>query len=454
VISLGAVERDEPRSTGPPNGNRVHDARSGSNSMADDSNLRSHRSNESRASAPGSDPLAELARLIGQNDPFADFGREPRKHAAAPDWRTEGAADDRYARPADAGEHDHQSYADQRPSEHGYQAGADDHAQHEDHYAADERDESELQREEIYDDPPRARRRAGSITVMVVVALAVVGTAGVFGYRAISGGYGPTTPPPVIKADTNPSKIVPAVQSTDQQSSKLIQDRVGSSQGERIVSREEQPVDLREARPRVVFPPLNTPNTASVPAAASPFPPVPPPAASINEPKKIRTVTIRPEQPDPSARTPARSANASASESPFPPPARPAPAAPAASPRSGPLSLAPQASPPEQPALAPSRQTRTASAPNPPAQAAAASGSYVQVSSQRSETDAQASFKALQGKYPNVLGGKQVVIRRAELGDKGVYYRAMVGPFASIEQATELCSSLKAAGGQCVVQRN
>jgi cell division protein FtsN len=47
-----------------------------------------------------------------------------------------------------------------------------------------------------------------------------------------------------------------------------------------------------------------------------------------------------------------------------------------------------------------------------------------------------------------------VVIRRAELGDKGVYYRAMVGPFTSVEQATELCSSLKAAGGQCVVQKN
>jgi cell division protein FtsN len=30
----------------------------------------------------------------------------------------------------------------------------------------------------------------------------------------------------------------------------------------------------------------------------------------------------------------------------------------------------------------------------------------------------------------------------------------MVGPFASSEQATELCSKLKAAGGSCIVQRN
>ena len=85
----------------------------------------------------------------------------------------------------------------------------------------------------------------------------------------------------------------------------------------------------------------------------------------------------------------------------------------------------------------------------------AANGSYaVQISSQRSETEAQASFQALQGKYPNVLGGRQPIIRRADLGSRGTYYRAMVGPFASSDQANELCSSLKAAGGQCIVQRN
>jgi hypothetical protein len=30
----------------------------------------------------------------------------------------------------------------------------------------------------------------------------------------------------------------------------------------------------------------------------------------------------------------------------------------------------------------------------------------------------------------------------------------MVGPFANANEAAELCSSLKAAGGQCLVQRN
>jgi cell division septation protein DedD len=82
-------------------------------------------------------------------------------------------------------------------------------------------------------------------------------------------------------------------------------------------------------------------------------------------------------------------------------------------------------------------------------------GSYVvQVSSQRNEADAQASYKALQGKFPSVLGSRAPLIKRADLGDKGVYYRAMVGPFGSSEEAAQLCGSLKTAGGQCVVQKN
>ena len=83
------------------------------------------------------------------------------------------------------------------------------------------------------------------------------------------------------------------------------------------------------------------------------------------------------------------------------------------------------------------------------------SGAYhVQVSSQRSESDAQASFRALQSKFPNVLGTRQAVVRRADLGDKGVYYRAMVGPFATMTEASDWCGELKSAGGQCIVQRN
>jgi cell division septation protein DedD len=53
-----------------------------------------------------------------------------------------------------------------------------------------------------------------------------------------------------------------------------------------------------------------------------------------------------------------------------------------------------------------------------------------------------------------VLGSRQANIRRADLGDKGVYYRAQIGPFATSDQANAFCGDLKAAGGQCIVQHN
>ncbi len=78
----------------------------------------------------------------------------------------------------------------------------------------------------------------------------------------------------------------------------------------------------------------------------------------------------------------------------------------------------------------------------------------MQVSSQKSEDEAQSAFSALQAKFPNQLGGRTPIIRRADLGAKGIYYRTLVGPFATMEQAASLCSSLKAAGGSCLVQKN
>lgn len=83
------------------------------------------------------------------------------------------------------------------------------------------------------------------------------------------------------------------------------------------------------------------------------------------------------------------------------------------------------------------------------------SGGYaVQVTSQRSEAEAQAAFRSLQAKYPQQLGDRQAFVRRADLGAKGIYYRALVGPFASSQEAVSLCSSLKSAGGNCLIQRN
>jgi cell division septation protein DedD len=134
-----------------------------------------------------------------------------------------------------------------------------------------------------------------------------------------------------------------------------------------------------------------------------------------------------------------------------PGPAAPRAAAPAPPPRSGgaPISLEPQAG---EPAAAPPARARTAAIP-PPAERAA-SGFVVQLSSQKTESEAQSSFRSLQAKFPNELGSRQPIIRRADLGSKGVFYRTMIGPFASSQEASQFCANYKAAGGQCVVPNN
>ena len=78
----------------------------------------------------------------------------------------------------------------------------------------------------------------------------------------------------------------------------------------------------------------------------------------------------------------------------------------------------------------------------------------VQLVSNKSEAETQSSFKFLQNKYPTVLGNRAALIRRVELGDRGTYYRAHVGPFANADQAKVLCDRLKSAGGQCLVHKN
>ena len=301
---------------------------------------------------------------------------------------------------------------------------------------------------------PTSKRRGGMVTVLAILALAVVGTATAFGYRAIFGGSGAAVPPPVIQADVNPSKIVPA---TDP-NAKPIQDRIGAL-SEKLVSREEQPVEMRNPAQsaRVVFPNLagqgQAANVAPAGAAGVPAP---------SEPKRVRTVTIKPDQgPDEPASRSAPQRNAaptSVDDILNGAPSQPSPSS------NGPLALSPTTVPQDQsrvptPAPAQRQAARTPSSGSPfPAPittgTSTPTGAFaVQVTSQRTESDAQASYRALQQQFPSVLGSHQPVIRRADLGSKGTYYRAQI-PFNTQGEASQFCGNLKAAGGQCVVQRN
>src|SRR5262245_42443208 len=478
--------------------------------MADDQSQRPYRASEpppARGSGktPGSDPLAELARLIGQTDPFGEYGREvatrssTSQSAARADWNqplgaphtAQYGGDVRVPEPAPRyADDDHhalpsapaspclpEDYGSRNYERQPYEAqalpgGADQYeAEQGSHrllpgqsdYQQDFYDEAPPVEDEYYEDTPPSRRRTVIVAIAGVVALAVIGTAGAFGYRALVGSSGSTKPPPVIKADTSPAKLVPAP-GKDAEDNRLMPERVNErGQSEKLVSREEQPLD----RPTAVA--LSQPG----PALGS--------GVVGSEPKKVRTIAIHPDQPAVDS-APSSMSAAAAPARPAPAPAprvaaapsRPAPettadaeeSAPAARPASprqpapassnAPLSLNPNAAPSRAaPAPAPSPAQTAAVAPQAPAVASTGgSGSYVQISSQRSESEAQAAFRGLQAKFPDQLGGRQPSIHKVDLGAKGTYYRAMVGPFANASEASQLCSSLKAAGGQCLVQRN
>jgi hypothetical protein len=490
--------------------------------------------------APGgaeSDPLAELARLIGQTDPFAHLGgrtnqpvggranqpAQPRSSArgpysieaddsppaGAPPWmqraaRQEAPPQDYPPREYPAQDYPAQDYpAEDFPSaEHPLRRYSAQQAEPAADYGhpppfadvdqpvdpsryddalfgpldADGQHDGQL--DPAYSDDPYAyqdgydddteeqgqKRRGGLTTVMAILALAVVGTGGAFAYRTYVGSAR-NGEPPIITADTSPTKIVPAAADSNAK----VPDRLAAGDGtEKIVPREEAPVDVNanaRSGPRMVFPPLN--QNANPPSPASVAPNSPPVANAANgtmpnnQPRPIKTFTVRGDQPDgaalpvtaaPAATKPAPPTRATAA----PPRGTPA-AANANASASTPLSLSPQAA---QQRAETAAEARTLSATNAPGQVAttgstpAGGGYLVQVSSQRNEADAQASYRVLQGKFPSVLGSHSPVIKRADLGDKGVYYRAMVGPFGSPEEASHFCSSLKSAGGQCVIQKN
>ena len=88
-----------------------------------------------------------------------------------------------------------------------------------------------------------------------------------------------------------------------------------------------------------------------------------------------------------------------------------------------------------------------------PSRAIGAGGYVVQLSSQRSEAEAQTAFRTLQTKY-SVLSGREPLIRRKDLGERGIFYAAQVGPFGVKSEADQLCETVKTAGGACFVQKN
>ncbi|GAA0770671.1 hypothetical protein E1180_11655 [Roseibium denhamense] len=358
----------------------------------------------------------------------------------------------------------------------------------------------------------REKSRRGLFVTAGVLGVALVG-AGSFFLIDNDGVAIPDGPPPVILGLQEPLKVFPeqTEETGGNQSAKLIYDRVdGTTENapERLVPTDTpQPAELppapdstvggadlapgapRQVRTLVVRPDgtiisdgaAATPEPSAPPAVQTPTVPAPAaPAAAADGTRVITTSPVvgtpaqvpgtpavaQPTTPEPAVQTPSveEPQAATTDETPTPPPAdlvtvsprkkpdapvqvaqAPAPVAvqPSAG-NDGPLNLA-------QPAAAAAPAPAAPSAT--PASGSIAAGTYiVQVTSQRSAAAASDAYSGLQRRFPTILGNRNAVIVSADLGDRGIFYRARI-PTGSREEAISLCESLQGAGGDCFVRR-
>jgi hypothetical protein len=75
---------------------------------------------------------------------------------------------------------------------------------------------------------------------------------------------------------------------------------------------------------------------------------------------------------------------------------------------------------------------------------------YVQLASQRSEEAARQSAQSMATRFGVLFGGASPEIQRADLGERGIYYRVLV-PAPSREAAANICTNIRAAGGDCLL---
>lgn len=83
---------------------------------------------------------------------------------------------------------------------------------------------------------------------------------------------------------------------------------------------------------------------------------------------------------------------------------------------------------------------------------AKSSGSvYIQLAAVKSDAEAKTKWSKLQSSYAS-LKPLSLRVQKADLGDKGTFYRVQGGPL-SAEDAATVCGKIKAAGGACIIAK-
>lgn len=289
---------------------------------------------------------------------------------------------------------------------------------------------------------PRSRRVLRIAGVLVVMGMFAGGLwfAYTLGMRH-TGGSGDSSEIPLIRADHRPIKVKP-----ENPGGMQIPDRDMFIYGQQ--------------RPEIehLLPPPEQPMARPAPPPPSPTPPL-----------AANPLPVQPPSPAPSS-APATPAVASASASPASPStAQPAPAGlePVASAKETPP--APIAASPVKPLARPQPQLSRAAmaaaeilgiSPTPAPRPTAArvglahtSGTRLQLGAMRSEGEAQGQWEQLKRKNPDLLGNLSGIAIRAELGDKGTYYRIQTGPVTDAASADRICGELRQRHFPCLVVR-
>ena len=77
----------------------------------------------------------------------------------------------------------------------------------------------------------------------------------------------------------------------------------------------------------------------------------------------------------------------------------------------------------------------------------------VQLSASRSRALARSVYARFQAEHDDLLGRRDPLILRADLGDRGIFYRVNVAGFATKAAADSFCADLKKRGQDCLVRR-
>ncbi|MFM9940948.1 MAG: SPOR domain-containing protein [Hyphomicrobiaceae bacterium] len=357
-----------------------------------------------------------------------------------------------YAEPAyDPVAHQHQ------PHQAGVQHGYGDPTQAGQAHGYDQADPNAAFDEEEAEAPRRPR---AILVVGALIGAIALGGGLAYGYKKFVTTAGTATTP-IVKADNRPTRTKPAdpggkeVPHTDKKVfSGRLEDKGGATQAPAAAppaAAPTAPVDAEAPRKvQTVIVNRDGTLTPSAPPAAVPglvIEGVPPPAAR----PELRGPAPQERQAAPPV-TPVQKAPAQPKVAELPLPkvkpetkaetpaaAAPVPVKKKAAPRDD---LVAQ----QQGVGGPTAATPTSAAPATAAKAPGANGYVTVLTSRKSREDALKSYADLHQKYGEVLGNRPTDVREVNLGEKGIWFRSIVGPPGSREAANSLCKQLKDQG--------